>query len=162
MVQFELKFVKIDGYPPEPVDGEMEVYACFLGPIEETPPRIPFSLYYQGGGVFVDGAGRQAPRGAVVAWDEYYPPEEKAAGSRPQKADPAPAAGPTEEKQESPWNLGHPDDAGEYYVKITKNPKNPHAMTKPETDFWDGEKWYFWSGRVVKWMPVPEDPEESA
>ena len=81
MVQFELKFVKIDGYPPEPVDGEMEVYACFLGPIEETPPRIPFSLYYQGGGVFVDGAGRQAPRGAVVAWDEYYPPEEKAAGS---------------------------------------------------------------------------------
>lgn len=141
MVQFELKFVKIDGYPPEPVYGEMEVYACFLGPIEETPPRIPFSLYYQGGGVFVDGVGRQAPRGAVVAWDEYYPPEEK---------------------RESPWNLGHPDDAGEYYVKITKNPKNPHAMTKPETDFWDGEKWYFWSGRVVKWMPVPEDPEESA
>lgn len=162
MVQFELKFVKIDGYPPEPVDGEMEVYACFLGPIEENPPRIPISLYYQGGGVFVDGVGRQAPRGAVIAWDEYYPPEETAAGSRPQKADPAPAAGHTEEKQESPWKHGRQEAPGEYIVKIRKATHLQTYLMKTETDFWDGHDWYFWAGRVVKWMPVPEDTEKSA
>ena len=156
MVKFDnLKIVKTDGYPPEPIDGEIEAYACFMAPLADIITQIPITLYYQGCGVFVDRAGRQAPLGVVVAWDTYKIPH---LFSKKE----APAAGPTEEKRESPWNLGHPDDAGEYYVKITKNPKNPHAMTKPETDFWDGEKWYFWSGRVVKWMPVPEDPEESA
>jgi hypothetical protein len=156
MVKFDnLKIVEHDGYPPEPVDGEMEEYACFMAPLADITTQIPITLYYQGCGVFVDRVGRQAPAGAVVAWDTYSMPHMFLREA-------APAAGPTEEKQESPWNIGHPDDAGEYYVKITKNPKNPHAMTKPETDFWDGEKWYFWSGRVVKWMPVPEDPEESA
>lgn len=150
MVKFDLKFVSKDGLPPEPTDGEMEVYACFLGHVEKTPKSLPVPLFYQGNGVFVDGVGRQAPQGAVVAWDEYFPHGKEA----------PPAAGPTEEKQGSPWSHGHPDAAGEYYVKITKNPKNPHAMTKAETDFWDGEKWYFWAGRVVKWMPVPPDPEE--
>jgi hypothetical protein len=154
MVKFDnLKIVEHDGYPPEPVDGEMEEYACFMAPLADITTRIPITLYYQGCGVFVDRVGRQAPAGAVVAWDTYSMPHMFLREA-------APAAGPTEEKQESPWNIGHPDDAGEYYVKITKNPKNPQAMTKAETDFWDGEKWYFWAGRVVKWMPVPPDPEE--
>jgi hypothetical protein len=154
MVKFDnLKIVEHDGYPPEPVDGEMEEYACFMAPLADITTQIPITLYYQGCGVFVDRVGRQAPAGAVVAWDTYSLPH-----MFTRKA--APAAGPTEEKQESPWRHGHPDAAGEYYVKITKNPENPHSMTIAETDFWDGEKWYYFAGRVVKWMPVPPDPEE--
>lgn len=154
MVKYDnLRIVEKDGFPPEPEEGCRKAYACFLGEVKEgsqIQENLPMPLYYKGGGIFVDSLERH-PLVPVVAWDEYYSAEAA------EEEEAARAAGPMEGGQESPWKYGKPEEPGEYFVKILKNMKNPHSMTKAETDFWDGCKWYFWSGRVIKWMPVPAD-----
>lgn len=151
MVKYDnLKIVTKEGFPPEPKDGCLEAYACFLGEVKEgsqVQENIPTPLYYHGNGIFKDSLERH-PLVPVVAWDTYYSQDGEEA---PTAAGPANGSG-------SPWSYGHPDTPGEYIVKIRKAANLSTAyLMKTETDFWDGRKWYFWGDRIVKWMPVPAD-----
>lgn len=151
MVKYDnLKIVTKDGFPPEPKDGCLEAYACFLGEVTEGSPfqeSIPTPLYYHGNGIFTDSLERH-PLVPVVAWDTYYS----------ENGEDAPAAaGPA---YICPWNYGTPEIPGEYIVKIRKATDLSAYLMKTETDFWDGRKWYFWGERIIKWMPVPADHTE--